>query len=47
MSCNVAFMKMGEALGVKNTLQFEQIFNIGLKTEYRPYRGSEDSIPGL
>ncbi len=32
MSCNVAFMKMGEALGVKNTLQFEQIFNIGLKT---------------
>lgn len=31
-SCNVAFMKMGEALGVKNTLQFEQIFNIGLKT---------------
>lgn len=32
MSCNVAFMKMGEAIGVKNTLQFEQIFNIGLKT---------------
>lgn len=31
-SCNVAFMKMGEAIGVKNTLQFEQIFNIGLKT---------------
>ncbi len=31
-SCNVAFMKMGEALGIKNTLQFEQIFNIGLKT---------------
>ena len=32
MSCNVAFMKMGEALGVKNTLQFEQIFNIGFLT---------------
>lgn len=32
MSCNVAFMKMGEAIGAKNTLQFEQIFNIGLKT---------------
>lgn len=32
MSCNVAFMKMGEAIGIKNTLQFEQIFNIGLKT---------------
>lgn len=31
-SCNVAFMKMGEAIGVKNMLQFEQIFNIGLKT---------------
>jgi len=31
-SCNVAFMKMGEALGVKNTIKFEQIFNIGLKT---------------
>lgn len=31
-SCNVAFMKMGEAIGVKNTVQFEQIFNIGLKT---------------
>ncbi len=31
-SCNVAFMKMGEAIGVKNTIQFEQIFNIGLKT---------------
>ena len=31
-SCNVAFMKMGEAIGVKTTLQFEQIFNIGLKT---------------
>ena len=31
-SCNVAFMKMGEAIGVKNTIQFEQIFNIGLRT---------------
>lgn len=31
-SCNVAFMKMGEAIGVKNTIQFEQIFNLGLKT---------------
>ena len=25
-------MKMGEAIGVKNTIQFEQIFNIGLRT---------------
>ena len=25
-------MKMGEAIGVKNTIEFEQIFNIGLKT---------------
>ena len=31
-SCNVAFMKMGEAIGVKNTVKFENIFNIGLKT---------------
>lgn len=31
-SCNVAFMKMGEAIGAKNTVKFEQIFNIGLKT---------------
>lgn len=31
-SCNVAFMKMGEAIGKKLLLQFEQIFNIGLKT---------------
>lgn len=31
-SCNVAFMKMGEAIGVKTTLEFEKIFNIGLKT---------------
>ncbi len=31
-SCNVAFMKMGEAIGVKNLVQFQQIFNIGFKT---------------
>ena len=31
-SCNVAFMKMGEAIGVKSTVKFENIFNIGLKT---------------
>jgi len=31
-SCNVAFMKMGETIGVKNLVQFENIFNIGLKT---------------
>lgn len=31
-SCNVAFMKMGEAIGAKTTLEFERIFNIGLKT---------------
>ncbi len=31
-SCNVAFMKMGEAIGSKLMVQFEQIFNIGLKT---------------
>lgn len=31
-SCNVAFMKMGEAIGVKNLVQFENVFNIGLKT---------------
>ena len=31
-SCNVAFMKMGEAIGKKLLLQFQQIFNIGLKT---------------
>ncbi len=31
-SCNVAFMKMGETIGVKNMIQFEQIFNLGLKT---------------
>lgn len=31
-SCNVAFMKMGEAIGVKNLVQFQRIFNIGLRT---------------
>lgn len=31
-SCNVAFMKMGEAIGAKNLLEFENIFNIGLRT---------------
>lgn len=31
-SCNVAFMKMGEAIGAKNMIQFENIFNIGLRT---------------
>jgi stage V sporulation protein D (sporulation-specific penicillin-binding protein) len=31
-SCNVAFMKMGEALGKTTMLQFLSIFNIGLKT---------------
>lgn len=31
-SCNVAFMKMGEAIGVRNLVQFENIFNMGLKT---------------
>lgn len=31
-SCNVAFMKMGETIGVKNTVKYEQVFNIGLKT---------------
>lgn len=31
-SCNVAFMKMGEAIGVKNLVQFQRIFGIGLKT---------------
>lgn len=31
-SCNVAFMKMGEAIGTKNLAQFQGIFNIGLKT---------------
>lgn len=31
-SCNVAFMKMGEAIGVKDMVEFQQIFNIGLKT---------------
>ena len=31
-SCNVAFMRMGEAIGVKNLTEFERIFNLGLKT---------------
>lgn len=31
-SCNVAFMKMGEAIGVKNLVEFQNIFNIGLRT---------------
>lgn len=31
-SCNVAFMKMGETIGAKTLLEFENIFNIGLKT---------------
>lgn len=31
-SCNVAFMKMGETIGVKDMVKFQQIFNIGLKT---------------
>lgn len=31
-SCNVAFMKMGEALGATTMLKFNNIFNIGLKT---------------
>ncbi len=31
-SCNVAFMKMGQAIGKSTLLEFESIFNIGLKT---------------
>lgn len=31
-SCNVAFMKMGEAIGAKTLLKFENVFNIGLRT---------------
>lgn len=31
-SCNVAFMKMGEAIGAKTLLEFENVFNIGLRT---------------
>lgn len=31
-SCNVALMKMGEAIGVKDMVKFQRIFNIGLKT---------------
>ncbi len=31
-SCNVAFMEMGETIGVNNMVKFQQIFNMGLKT---------------
>ncbi len=31
-SCNVSFMKMGEAIGATNMLKFNNIFNIGLRT---------------
>lgn len=31
-SCNVALMKMGETIGASTLLKFENIFNIGLKT---------------
>lgn len=31
-SCNVAFMKMGETIGSSDLLKFENIFNLGLKT---------------
>lgn len=31
-SCNVAFMKMAESIGETNILEFENIFNLGLKT---------------
>lgn len=31
-SCNVAFMKMAESIGESNILEFENIFNLGLKT---------------
>ncbi len=31
-SCNVAFMKMGQAIGKSTLLEFESIFNLGLKT---------------
>lgn len=31
-SCNVALMKIGEALGIENFLKFQKIFNFGLKT---------------
>ena len=30
-SCNVAFMKMGDAIGVKRLIEFENIFNIFCK----------------
>lgn len=31
-SCNVALMEMGEAIGVKIMIKYENIFNLGLKT---------------
>lgn len=31
-SCNVALMKMGESIGVKDLIKFNGIFNLGLKT---------------
>lgn len=31
-SCNVALMEMGEAIGVKTMIKYENIFNLGLKT---------------
>ena len=31
-SCNVALMEMGEAIGVKTMINYENIFNLGLKT---------------
>ncbi|MBQ6786917.1 MAG: peptidoglycan glycosyltransferase [Lachnospiraceae bacterium] len=31
-SCNVALMKMGESIGVRDLVKFHSIFNLGLKT---------------
>ncbi len=31
-SCNVALMQMGETIGVKTMIKYENIFNLGLKT---------------
>ncbi len=31
-SCNVALMKMGEAIGAQDLLKFNKVFNIGLRT---------------
>ena len=31
-SCNVALMEIGEAIGVKTMIKYENIFNLGLKT---------------